>query len=158
MEIRDLFVETDAVSSVVSTVLMVAITVILVAVIGSFVLNLGGAAVGDRQPTTSFSITQSNVSCGGNSTIGVTITHEGGDVIDKDQLSVTVDDAAATNCSGTQVWAGSDEVSASDSVTITGDATDGSTSLAPDDRIVVTWRSDGGQKSFILTDYRVENT
>lgn len=155
MQIRDLFVETDAVSSVVSTVLMVAITIILVAVIGSFVLNLGGAAVGDRQPTTSFSITQSNVSCGGNSTIGVTITHEGGDVIDQEQLSVTVDDAPATDCDGDRVWSGSGKISASDSVTITGD---GSPSLAPGDRIVVTWRSDGGQKSFILTDYRVEST
>lgn len=155
MQIRDLFVEDDAVSSVVSTILMVAITVILVAVIGSFVLNLGGAAVGDRHPTTSFSLTQSNVSCPpGNSVIGVTITHEGGDVIDMQQLSVTVGDSPAKDCGGSSVWSGSSKITAGDSVTVV--KYGGGNTLTTGDRIVVTWRSDGGGKSFILTDYRVE--
>ncbi|MFD1597480.1 type IV pilin [Halobellus rarus] len=42
MELRNLFTDDRAVSPVIGVILMVAITVILAAVIGTFVLNLGG--------------------------------------------------------------------------------------------------------------------
>jgi flagellin-like protein len=42
MNVRNLFTDDDAVSPVIGVILMVAITVILAAVIGAFVLNIGG--------------------------------------------------------------------------------------------------------------------
>ena len=43
MDVSELFTDESAVSPVIGVILMVAITVILAAVIGSFVLNLGGS-------------------------------------------------------------------------------------------------------------------
>lgn len=54
MKLRQLFADDDAVSPVIGVILMVAITVILAAVIGTFVLNLG-QNVGDSAPSASFS-------------------------------------------------------------------------------------------------------
>ena len=47
MELKQLFADDSAVSPVIGVILMVAITVILAAVIGSFVLNLGGVAAAE---------------------------------------------------------------------------------------------------------------
>ncbi|SDJ52616.1 flagellin N-terminal-like domain-containing protein [Halovenus aranensis] len=55
MQIRNLFNEDDAVSPVIGVILMVAITVILAAVIASFVLGLGDTA-GETQPTVTWNI------------------------------------------------------------------------------------------------------
>jgi flagellin-like protein len=54
MRIKELFKEDDAVSPVIGVILMVAITVILAAVIASFVLGLGDTA-DEVQPTSSLS-------------------------------------------------------------------------------------------------------
>ena len=54
MNIKKLFQDDDAVSPVIGVILMVAITVILAAVIASFVLGLGDSQ-DDVQPSTSFS-------------------------------------------------------------------------------------------------------
>jgi flagellin-like protein len=71
-----------AVSPVIGVILMVAITVILAAVIGTFVLGLGDS-LGDSQPTaqldTDFDSDANNV----------TISHNGGDSIEGDDLRVT---------------------------------------------------------------------
>ena len=52
MDIKRLFTDNEAVSPVIGVILMVAITVILAAVIGTFVLGL--ADVGPQPPKTSF--------------------------------------------------------------------------------------------------------
>lgn len=59
LSIKELFKEDDAVSPVIGVILMVAITVILAAVIASFVLGLGDTA-DEVQPTTSFSFDYEN--------------------------------------------------------------------------------------------------
>jgi flagellin-like protein len=51
MQVKQLFTDDDAVSPVIGVILMVAITVILAAVIGAFVLNIGGSQ--DTAPTAS---------------------------------------------------------------------------------------------------------
>ena len=153
MQIRDLFADEDAVSSVVSTVLMVAITIILVAVIGSFVLSMGGA-VSETSPSATLSLTQTNITCNGNTTPAVTITHQGGDVVSANQLSVTVNDEPAKDCGGNPVWSGSGEVSAGDSARIVKFGS-GNT-LTPGNRLVVVWKSPSGDKSYILTQYTVK--
>jgi flagellin-like protein len=55
MKLKQLFTDDDAVSPVIGVILMVAITVILAAVIASFVLGLGQNA-GDNSPSASFDI------------------------------------------------------------------------------------------------------
>jgi flagellin-like protein len=52
MKIGELFTDEEAVSPVIGVILMVAITVILAAVIGAFVLNIGGSQ--DTAPSASF--------------------------------------------------------------------------------------------------------
>jgi len=70
-----------AVSPVIGVILMVAITVILAAVIGTFVLGLGDS-LGDSQPTAQISIEDSTTS--GNATI----SHDGGDALTGSDLTV----------------------------------------------------------------------
>ncbi|MBP1921836.1 flagellin-like protein [Halorubrum alkaliphilum] len=79
--------ENRAVSPVIGVILMVAITVILAAVIGTFVLGLGDS-LGDNQPTAQLSV-EIDTDGDGN----ITIEHNGGDRIDSDTLTVIVSDA-----------------------------------------------------------------
>ena len=72
-----------AVSPVIGVILMVAITVILAAVIGTFVLGLGDS-LGDNQPSAQLSV---NVDYAANNT---TIEHNGGDSIATEELSVII--------------------------------------------------------------------
>lgn len=84
-------VRTDdrAVSPVIGVILMVAITVILAAVIGTFVLGLGDS-LGDQQPTAQLSVESVD---GDN----VTISHNGGDALVVDDLRVTVNGSDVDN-------------------------------------------------------------
>ena len=75
------------VSPVIGVILMVAITVILAAVIGTFVLGLGDS-LGDNQPTAQLSVEL-------NSSSNVTISHNGGDAIRAGDLTVNINDAGA---------------------------------------------------------------
>jgi FlaG/FlaF family flagellin (archaellin) len=154
MQIRDLFTDDDAVSSVVSTILMVAITIILVAVIGSFVLNLGGA-VSETSPSATFVITETELSKNGSAETAVIISHQGGDVIETDRVDVTVDDETAKTWKNKTVWTGSDTISAGDSAEIMRYGSS-NTKLSGGERIVVVWHSAGGDKSYILTRYVVK--
>ena len=71
-----------AVAPVIGVIVMVVITVILAAVIGTFVLGLGGQ-VSSTAPQASFTFELSN------SDQNVEITHDGGDSISSDDLNVT---------------------------------------------------------------------
>jgi flagellin-like protein len=81
MEFKQLFTDGRAVSPVIGVILMVAITVILAAVIGTFVLGLG-----DQLST---SAPQAQFFFEFNGSNGLTITHDGGDAIEADDLNVT---------------------------------------------------------------------
>jgi flagellin-like protein len=72
MQIRELFKEDDAVSPVIGVILMVAITVILAAVIASFVLGLGDQA-DEVQPNSNFEFNY-NVSDAGTNDLTITLT------------------------------------------------------------------------------------
>ena len=82
MNLKELLTEDRAVSPVIGVILMVAITVILAAVIGTFVLGLGDQ-VSESAPQAQFSFDFANGTYG-------TITHDGGDSIDDSTLSVVV--------------------------------------------------------------------
>jgi flagellin-like protein len=82
MNIKELFTEDRAVSPVIGVILMVAITVILAAVIGAFVLGLGDqASASAPQATFEYEFEDAN---------NVTITHGGGADIDNSTLNITV--------------------------------------------------------------------
>ena len=82
-----------AVSPVIGVILMVAITVILAAVIGTFVLGLG-QDVSQTAPQASISMDSAD---SGN----FTIYHEGGDTLDGDSTNFTVNGANSTTIGDT---------------------------------------------------------
>ncbi|WP_153952672.1 type IV pilin [Halosegnis longus] len=98
MNIKDLFDDDSAVSPVIGVILMVAITVILAAVIGTFVLGLGSNV--QSTPTAQFDIDLTDD----------TITHEGGDSIPTGELTINGADVSGNS------WSGSGDVSAGDSI------------------------------------------
>ena len=121
MNIKQLLAEKRAVSPVIGVILMVAITVILAAVIGTFVLGLGEGVQSTPQAKFAFDYQNNNL----------TVTHEGGGAIPAEELSITAtsnfsyetasswDTEPATNSSKTfQEMAISGDVSAGRSVTI----------------------------------------
>jgi len=77
MDIKQLFEDDNAVSPVIGVILMVAITVILAAVIASFVLGLGDQT-GDQAP-------QASIECNTNDDY---MNHTGGENLTKSNLDV----------------------------------------------------------------------
>jgi len=160
MQLKELFKDDDAVSPVIGVILMVAITVILAAVIATFVLGLG-EQVSDTAPQTSFgfdyeddpdasdrdswTFTGSQQGAFGAVNATVEITHNGGPVVDAESLGVTGSNATGAGSytdfsTSNETWVG-DGMSAGDSVTIW---------LNDDDRITVTWENDDGTESATL--------
>ena len=134
MNIKQLFADDSAVSPVIGVILMVAITVILAAVIGSFVLNLGGS-LQQSAPQASFGFDY-------NGTTDVTITHESGDSIEAARLNVTGVNSTPTT------WvsvAGGGTVSAGSSATFI------PSSDYDSDTIRVVWTSETGENSATLS-------
>ena len=154
MQLKQLLGDDDAVSPVIGVILMVAITVILAAVIGTFVLGLGDQ-VSNTSPQASFSFdydTSSGASnCDSSDDFGgsgsLTITHDGGDEIVADQLFLS-DGNERFN------W-GSDASASStdDSCGFGGPVSAGSTGTVGaenGDTIRVTWQSSNGDDTATL--------
>mgnify|MGYP000053042145 CR=1 FL=1 len=133
MKLRQLFADDSAVSPVIGVILMVAITVILAAVIGSFVLNLGGS-LQQSAPQASFDFDY-------NGTTNVTITHTNGDSITASQLNTT----GATWLSSSEEWSTYDTVSAGDSIKKNPDGD------FAGETIRIIWESDNGENSATLS-------
>ncbi|WP_335999502.1 type IV pilin N-terminal domain-containing protein [Halorientalis halophila] len=83
MQVRKLLNDDDAVSPVIGVILMVAITVILAAVIASFVLGLGGSQQQTPQASFSWDYTQTD---DGNDRGYADVSHDGGDTIQTSEL------------------------------------------------------------------------
>jgi flagellin-like protein len=124
MQIKHLFDDDSAVSPVIGVILMVAITVILAAVIGTFVLGLGDNV--ESTPTAQFDIDFNDEQ----------ITHEGGDAIPADQLEVVVGGSPSD-------WDGSDDVTAGDTHSLSSD-------LSSPTEVRVVWTSQSGGSSQTL--------
>jgi flagellin-like protein len=124
MNFKNLFADDDAVSPVIGVILMVAITVILAAVIGTFVLGLGDQ-VSNTAPQASFSFDYDGSD--------LTITHDGGDRLDAANIEITGDGATTSwdAAGGT-----STEFGAGASVTIN--------AVSSTSTIRVTWQSPNG--------------
>jgi len=124
MQLKELLTEDRAVSPVIGVILMVAITVILAAVIGTFVLGLGDQVSENApQASLSFDFNTSNTSS--------TITHEGGETLEASNIGVEGDDGGV---SGSPAFSGT--ISAGDSAIYSG--------VAKGETIRVVWTNPAG--------------
>jgi flagellin-like protein len=111
--------ERRAVSPVIGVILMVAITVILAAVIGTFVLGLGDK-VSESAPQASLEV--SNVDDSANN---ITLTHKGGDPINAQETDIRV----SPNSSASLTFSASDandvDLSTADDIVLSTEVSDG---------------------------------
>jgi flagellin-like protein len=145
MEIKELLTEDRAVSPVIGVILMVAITVILAAVIGTFVLGLGQNVNSTPQASFSFDFEPN----GGGSGYNVTIAHEGGDALTTDNTQSL--EVAYTGTGGnaqTSTWASA----ASDFPVEAGNQTSltGSSAVQADTTVRVVWTGPNGENTATL--------
>jgi len=161
MKIKQLLKEDDAVSPVIGVILMVAITVILAAVIATFVLGLG-EQVSDTTPNASFttdldqSVDNSTLDdYGANETEStelsglsedeqglLTITHAGGPNIEAQLLSNNGGSVSDGAWSETTEYSEGDEVGAGDSVDMW---------VATDDTVRIVWENEEGSSAILDT-------
>ena len=132
MQLTRLFTDDSAVSPVIGVILMVAITVILAAVIGGIVLNLG-QGLQQTAPQASFTFEYNTTA---NTT---TVTHESGDTIAAEQLNVT----SSVSLNTIDSWASS--VGAGDSATYENENGDWD-----GETVRVVWESETGESSATL--------
>jgi flagellin-like protein len=156
MNIKNLFTDDDAVSPVIGVILMVAITVILAAVIGAFVLDLGGSQ--EKTPQTSFDFNYDAGSDGdydSSTDDSVEITLESGDTVSADRLSILIDgDDADDSLSWGSSTAFSGEVSAGTSATYDEDGSSNDHLQSGTD-VRVVWTSESGDNSATLASSEV---
>jgi flagellin-like protein len=116
MRLKQLFEDDDAVSPVIGVILMVAITVILAAVIASFVLGLGDQ--NNPAPTADFNFNWENT---GSSSGPLTITHGDGDELSATQTFVRGQNLGGTSGTWQSISGSSPStISAGQSIEITG--------------------------------------
>ena len=140
MKLNELFADDDAVSPVIGVILMVAITVILGAVIGTFVLALGdeGETPG---PQAKFTFNEAGDD--------ITITHEGGDPVVRDNVEVIAGNGTSvTSCSDGNGW-GDTEITAGNSCTA--EFTDSGT-------LRIIWEFEDGSDSETLAKFDYDNS
>lgn len=156
MRVRNLATDDEAVSSVIAVVLMVALTIVLAASVGVFVLGIGEQATDQVDtPTTKFVTEYTNAS-GFNDTL--TITVEGGSTVEPENLEVIVE--------GTTLWkAGSadssnvaENTNSDWSGTVKGGDSlileeDGGNAFDGGDRLMIVWR--GEESSTVLLDREI---
>jgi flagellin-like protein len=149
MELKHLLTADDserAVSPVIGVILMVAITVILAAVIGTFVLGLGDQ-VQQTSPNAQWNWEQTS---GGQ----LNVTHEGGDSIEATTLSVSgpslSDPGACTSGDG----GGAGDFNWTSSTVTAGDTCElVDTGVGSDQEYRLIWTAEGGGSSSTLTSY-----
>ncbi|WP_257299595.1 type IV pilin N-terminal domain-containing protein [Haloarchaeobius sp. FL176] len=150
MDLKQLFTDDDAVSPVIGVILMVAITVILAAVIGAFVLNIGGNQ--ETAPQNQFDFQY-------NSTGNVTVSHGGGGTLDATQLSLGNgwDNASATgpecNLHSTSGLSAGDTIVDNDADDDTRTPCDPGADSG--ETLEITWTSNSGENSQIVADSTV---
>jgi flagellin-like protein len=149
MNLKQLLNDDRAVSPVIGVILMVAITVILAAVIGTFVLGLGDQ-ISQTTPSASFQFDYDRDADNGDS---LTIAHGGGDTLNANEVNITVSGESGMDEDGPFEWngdtlGGGDEVSAGSSVTLDQDTVDTGGDLDLTETTVrVVWQSAEGDQS-----------
>lgn len=126
MNVRKLLTDERAVSPVVGVALLIAITVILAAVIGGVVLGLGTSSAEAPQASLQFEYDAS--------TDDLTISHEGGDELKKDNVVVR---GNASVSLGTDLAAGQSQ-------------TNSSVSLSAGDEVNVVWQDPNSNDEAVI--------
>jgi flagellin-like protein len=133
MEFRTLLKDDDAVSPVIGVILMVAITVILAAVIGTFVLGLGDQ-VQQTSPNAQMSFDHDSTSD------ELEITHDGGDGVTEGELGFAGDVSGGVSNCDSGSWASSGS-------TVTAGDTCKLTSVTSSESVSVVWEAEGGRSN-----------
>ncbi|WP_135362659.1 type IV pilin [Halosimplex halophilum] len=109
MRLKQLLNDDDAVSPVIGVILMVAITVILAAVIASFVLGLGNQAQ-QGAPTATIGMDYEEIeeNSGGSNWGALVVSHDGGDSVSSNELYIRGSGFNGTAISGTTIDSGTD--------------------------------------------------
>jgi len=163
MDLKELFTDDDAVSPVIGVILMVAITVILAAVIGAFVLDLGGSQ--EKAPQASWSFEYDD---GGDGYSGatedagtdaaedsITINHEGGEEIENSSLSFSIGGSDTGTLTGSGFSGTVSTWSAGSSLTYQEDPDTTEDDINSGDTINVVWTSSSGDSSNIIAESTV---
>ena len=119
MDLKQLFADDDAVSPVIGVILMVAITVILAAVIGTFVLGLGDQ-VQSTSPQASFAFDYNQDTDTASDSLQV--THDGGDAINHARLNATISGAVTGAGDADTEDSGAGDDAVGDAIVFTGKA------------------------------------
>jgi len=106
------------VSPVIGVILMVAITVILAAVIGTFVLGLGDSL--EQAP-------QAQLDAEVDSSDNIVINHNGGDTLAEGDITIRVEDDTGTDVSDSSITWTDSELSVGETLTADSDASTGNT-------------------------------
>ena len=151
MELKSLFTDHKAVSPVIGVILMVAITVILAAVIGAFVLGIGSSQESMPQATVAFDYPSADYDDGLDGDT-IDLTHDGGGTFDASQMDVTVNGETASDLSTntgfiSSSW--SSATSAGDTTTLT-EPGSGSPEFASGSDVTITWTASSGDSSQIF--------
>jgi len=145
MNIKQLLNDDDAVSPVIGVILMVAITVILAAVIASFVLGLGDSQ--QQTPTASFDYDYDS----NNSEL--TITKSSGDDITSNQVTITGDSANTTFHDQIGSLGSGDDITSGDSFTLNDSST--TPTISAGDEVRITWSAEDQESSTTLSTYEI---
>ncbi len=146
MDLKSLFQEEDAVSPVIGVILMVAITVILAAVIGAFVLDLGGNQ--DSAPSATFEWEETSGTVGGTSGTSIAVaTVQSGETI-QDAADVLSAGGAADSFDTNSTSSG--DLEAGDSVDLR--AASGTT-YSSGDNIQIVWSSPDSDQSSVIGEH-----
>jgi len=153
-DIKRFLSDEDAVSPVIGVILMVAITVILAAVIGTFVLGLGDQ-VQSSAPNANFQFEYSGIA--DTSTGTIDITHNGGQDVESSQLTVNIagdeyDPTATTAFSTT--WSGT--VATGDTATYDENQA-GATDYSGGETVRIVWTSSSGGSSNTIGQSTIPN-
>jgi len=156
MQLSKLFNDERAVSPVIGVILMVAITVILAAVIGTFVLGLGDS-IGDSAPTASI---DSEINSDGN----IVFTHESGQNVATDTLRIGGSDLSHVQEDGGDLTGGDsfnvdegaigDSFSAGDTIEVV--STGGDFAAGDGDTLRLVWESDSSSSTLRSQDYEFD--
>jgi len=134
----------SGVSPVIGVILMVAITVILAAVIATFVLGLG-EQVSDTAPSATITAEWSGQTDPGTDPV-LTLSHEGGQAVDPANVEFSAD-FGSPDTWGASAWASGGDISAGDSLTFGFSSSDITVSgttpeIQEGDTLTVTWKKE----------------
>ncbi|WP_256394231.1 type IV pilin [Natronoarchaeum rubrum] len=132
MKLKQLFTDDDAVSPVIGVILMVAITVILAAVIGAFVLDIGGSQEAAPQASYNWNLDSTADE--------LDLEHSGGDDISHSSIEIQ------TSATSEDPFTSSGTFSAGTTVDAASSVTSGST-------VSLVWEASSGDSSQVLSDY-----